>query len=495
MFPVANLRSAFKVSHNQATFYLAVAALASLAIYILAFFQPANLFENYSRTKLGLQFLFSGGAWGNVQLVLAFASLGLLYLFSYRIVRQFQNKVSWGIVISASLLFALTMYLVAPFDAADIYDNIAHGRILGLYHANPYQQVILDYPQDPFNTYAAWKRTTSAYGPIWETLAGLAARWAGDDIIANVLIFKFLPGFFHFASVMIVWLILRRTQPEFALAGVLLLAWNPVVLYETWGNGHNDMVMVFWILAAIWMVNLRRYSLAVLSLIIGTLVKFIPLLLFPAALMAGLKDLRKPRDRYWFLLKTALAAIGIVLIAYFPFWKAGNLLSLKRHAHLFTTSIPAVLYKALRPTLGIDNAAYLVTMVTLCGLGFFVLYQTLRQFRSKPSQYFTLKAFNILAFYLMAACLWFQQWYGLWLISLAALLPLHARRTALFFGFWVITKQLIFGPVFVPQIVNRPEYAAGFEALLTLGVLGPTWIYALRSMKSSQQIRSVPNAV
>jgi len=492
---MASLRSAFKVSHIQATFCLASATLASLAIYILAFFQPANLFENYTRTKLGLQFLYPEGAWGNVQLILAFTALGLLYLFSYRIVRQFHDKVSWGIVISAGLLYALVMLLIVPFDAADIYDNIAHGRLLGVYHANPYQQVILDYPQDPFYTYAAWKRTISAYGPIWETLAGLAAKWAGNSIIANILIFKFLPGFFHFASLLIVWLILRRTRPEFALAGVLLLAWNPVVLYETWGNGHNDMVMVFWILAAIWMVNLRRYSLAVLSLTIGALVKFIPLLLFPAALMAGLWDQRKLRDRYWFLPKTALAAVGIILIAYLPFWKAGNLLSLKRHAHLFTTSIPAVLYKALRPTLGIDNAAYLVTMVTLCGLGIFVLYQTLHQSPSEPSQYFTLKAINILAFYLMVACLWFQQWYGLWLISLAALLPPRARRMALFFGFWVITKQLIFAPVFVPQIVDQPEYAAVFEALLTLGVLGPTWLYALRSMKASRQIRSVPNAV
>ena len=189
----------------------------------------------------------------------------------------------------------------------------------GVYGANPYQQVIADYPQDPFYSYTAWKRSTSAYGPIWEIWAGMAARWAGDGIITNVLIFKFLPGFFHLACVVIVWVFLRQTQPEIALAGVLLLAWNPVVLYETWGNGHNDMAMTVWILAAVWFMSMRRYSLSILSLTVGAMVKFIPLLLFPAALVAGWRDQENSKNRYLFLSKTAIAVFFIVMICLFSF--------------------------------------------------------------------------------------------------------------------------------------------------------------------------------
>lgn len=488
---MANFRSSNKVDHHQTTFWLTAAALASLAIYTLAFFLPANLFENYSRTKLDLKFLYSGGILGNVYLILAFIGLGLLYIFSFRIVRRCQSRTAWVIVISAGLLFALTLLLIAPFDAADIYDNIGHGRVLGVYGANPFQETISDYPQDPFYAYAGWKRTTSAYGPIWEILAGYVARFSGDKIITNVLTFKLLPGFFHIICVVIIWFFLRQTQPEFALAGVLLIAWNPVVLYETWGNGHNDMAMTVWILAAIWFLNLRRYSLSILALTIGMLIKFIPLLLIPAALAVVWQSKGISHVKRLFFSRTALAVIATVLLAYFPFWKGQNLLGLKRHAHLFTTSIPAVIYKALRPTLGTDRAAYLVTIGSLGILGIFVLYHALQQSSSAPEKHFLMKGFNILAFYLMVACLWFQQWYGLWLISLAPLLPDHKRNLALFFGFWVISKQLIFAPAFVPHIVNQPEFAAVFEALLTLGVLGPTWIYVLRYLKISRQTRNV----
>jgi hypothetical protein len=394
------------------------------------------------------------------------------------------------------LIFAVTFLLVAPFDAADIYDNILHGRISGVYGANPYQQVIANYPQDPFYDYAAWKRAPSAYGPIWELLAGLAAKLAGDGIIANVLTFKLMVGFFYLFSVVIIWILLRQTHPEFALTGVLLLAWNPVVLYETWGNGHNDMVMAVWILIAIWLMSWRHYSLAVISLTIGTLIKFIPLLLIPAALVIGWRDQERAGDRFLFLSKTAIAVIAIVGLAYAPFWAGGNLLSVSRRAHLFTTSIPAIVYKALRPTLGIDKAAYLVALGALSVLVLFVLYQSLHRLPPKPDNISFLRVtFNILIFYLMVVCLWFQQWYSLWLISLVPLLPKRARKMALFFGFWVLSKQLIFAPVLIHYILHRPEWVVGLEALLTLSVLGPTWIYALRTIKPFRQMRNAHNAI
>jgi hypothetical protein len=483
------LRSFAKVKIDRPTFQLAGVALASLTIYILAFFLPANLFENYTRTRLELKLLAGGGSPAYARMVLVFLCLAVLYIIGFRSARRTQSRAAWAIVIVGALAFSITLLLIAPFDAADIYDNIFHGRIRGVYGANPYQQVIADYPQDPFYDYTAWKRSTSAYGPVWELLAGLAAGWAGDDIIPNVLTFKLLPGLFHIVAVVIVWGFLRQTQPEYALAGVLLLAWNPVVLYETWGNGHNDMAMTVWILAAVWFVRMRRYALSVVSLTFGALVKFIPLLLFPAALLFALRDQQDPRDRYRFLAKTAILVFLIVMVAYYPFRIGGNLLDVERRARLFTTSIPAVVFKALRPTLGIDTAAYLVTLVTLLGLGIFVLYQSLRRNSTETPNHFLMTVFNILVYYLMVACLWFQQWYGLWLVTLAALLPKHARRLALFFSFWVLSKQLIFAPKLVPRIIHQPEWAAGYEALLTIAVLGAPWIYALNSLKKSQLVR------
>jgi hypothetical protein len=64
-----------------------------------------------------------------------------------------------------------------------------------------------------------------------EALAGIAARLVGDGVLANVLAFKLLGGFFWADSVGLVALILRQVAPQPVLAGVILLAWNPVILY------------------------------------------------------------------------------------------------------------------------------------------------------------------------------------------------------------------------------------------------------------------------
>jgi alpha-1,6-mannosyltransferase len=152
---------------------------------------------------------------------------------------------------------------------------------LGVYGGNPFLPATSQFATDPFYEYIAWKGWPSAYGPGWETMAALVARLAGNGVVANVLAFKMLPGAFLCARLGLVALTLREKAPQHALASTLLLAWNPIVLFEIWGNGHNDMAMVFWMLVAALALSRRRYTLATLALVAGALVKFIPVLLIP----------------------------------------------------------------------------------------------------------------------------------------------------------------------------------------------------------------------
>jgi hypothetical protein len=362
---------------------------------------------------------------------------------------------------------------MAPFDALDIYDNIFHGRILGIYGANPFRDVIADFPEDVFYEYPYWKHSRSAYGPVWEGLAGLTARLAGNGIVMNVLAFKMLPGAFHLASVAIVFFFLRRVAPERALAGVLILGWNPVALYEVWGNGHNDIAMIFWVLLAAVLIAQKRYTLATLSLVLGALIKFIPLLLVPAALLIGFHAHENVRSRFWFVFKTSFAAVLLIVAAYYPFWNGLASLSLSRR---------------MKPSMGLSDAARLVSLSALVLLTVFTLVQTFRTQRQEPSGGFLQAAFNVFAFYLMVTCLWFQQWYGIWLVGLAPLLSERSRRFVIVFGFWVLSKQLVFAPLIVPAIGRRPEAAAWLEALLALAVLGIPWLYASLSLRTSKRL-------
>lgn len=298
----------FKTNLDPATLRLTGAFAGSLLIYFFAFTQPAELIKFYQNDNLIGQFLRHAGLYGFLQFSAAFIGVGLLYFVGLRAAQQTSSKTAWMIVIGGALAFIIMFLFMAPIDARDIYDNIFHGRILGIYGANPFRDLISQFPNDPFFKYPWWKNSPSAYGPFWETLAGITAWLAGDGIITNILAFKILPGIFHLMSIVVVVSFLRRNHPQYALSGALLLGWNPVLLYETWGNGHNDIAMMFWVLLAALLISQKQYSLGTLSLVAGTLIKFIPLLLIPAAMLIGYRSLENIKSRFWFIVKTSLAA-------------------------------------------------------------------------------------------------------------------------------------------------------------------------------------------
>jgi len=464
---------------------LALIVFVSLLVYIFAFLLPINLLELYDQPRLDARLLFYQGTPSYVRLSLAFVAVWGLYLLGYRIslkvgteaTKSQQQRGLWIIILMGMLAFIVVFLFVAPFDAADIYDNIMHGRILGVYHANPFQQVIANYPGDPFYEYTAWKMSVSAYGPLWESLAGLTASLAGDGIVTNVIAFKLLSGVFHLAEVGILALFLRHEAPEKALSGVLLLGWNPLVLYETWGNGHNDVAMAFWFLLAAWWIMHRRYTLAVLSLVAGALMKFLPILLVPAVLWIAWQNLESLSTRLMYLVRTSAIGLITVIAAYYPFWDGFASLSIGRRMDMFATSIPAAIYHNLKVTLGADESAQLISLASLGLLAVFVIFQT---FRMKPSSHgFIQITFNILVFYLLLTCLWFQQWYCVWLVCLAPFLPSKSRNLALIFSFWVISKQLVFGPIYVPTLFRHPETFPRLEPQYVLTVLGVPWLYTL----------------
>ena len=440
---LASLNQADDKRRRKLVLLFAATALASAALYWLAFVQAANLLHLDRGLPQDLFLLGNGAAELNWRFLLAFAGLGFLYFFGYHLARRLQGRTAWLIVFGGALASSLALIFLFPLDAADIFDNILHGRILGIYGQNPFTQVINQFPKDPFFAYTAWKRSPAAYGPVWEILSGAAARLAGDGLLTNLIAFKLLPGSFFLASTFILGMILKRIDPKQAPARTLLFAWNPPVLYETWGNGHNDPLIVFWCLCAALALLHQRYTISILALVAGTLSKFIPILLIPAAIGLALSSLNGLRQRARFLVTSIVFSSLLIILAYLPFWAA-------------TT---------------VSLAALILTIL-------FALWQGYRAWRAGSWQGFIKASSTVLTFYLLLTCLWFQQWYPIWLIGLAPLLkPGPARRLALIFGFSALSKQLIFGPLlYVPRPTIQQPW---LEIWFTLGVIAPIWLYLL----------------
>ncbi len=489
IFPWQGQPARLQIQNLTALMLLVNLAGVSLFIYSWFFVRPYNLLVWYEQPKLTLRPFVQDDPSATWWLVWAFLIQGGLYWLGWRLALQLRGRAAWLIVLGGALLFSSVLLFLYPLDAADIFDNIMHGRILGLYGANPFREVAKKFAGDPFYPYVAWRRTPSAYGPLWELLAGGIARLAGDGIVANVLAFKLLNGLFLALSIGLVALILRRVAPERALAGVVLLAWNPVALYESIGNGHNDIVMAVWLLAATWAMLNRRYTLAVLALLVGALIKFISLLLLPLALIIALRHLPDRSARLRFLGITLPVAIALIGAAYSPFWYGLKGLGLDRRAELFTASLPAVIRAWLYLTWGIEDIGWIIGLTAASLTGLFVLWQSWRA-STDPSRFsFAQAGFNILLFYLLVTCLWFQQWYAIWPLVIAALLPPgHAPRLAVLFSFAAMSKHLIFGPLLF-WVRPRPPRAE-LELIFGPAVLLLPWLYTLLALWLTRPTKS-----
>ncbi len=460
-----------------------------LGICLVGLLLPYNLLTLQVRPYLNIANLTNSSRLAQAAFVFTLAALAGVYYLAWRACRAAgleaaqvgrQPRATWAALLASILVINLALVWLYPIDASDVFDNIDRGRITAQYGGNPFYETPRHYAQDNFFKYVAWPDYTSAYGPLWELLAATTSRLAGQDVLANVVAFKAVGLVFYAGCLALIAGILRRQAPQRALQGVCLFALNPFVLYETAGNGHNDIVMVFFILLGLWALLRENYSWAALALVAGGLIKFIPLLLLPVVIAVSLRAW--PNWRAWlrYVLITGLAGTVMVVAVFAPFWRGGDILALQRPGTLFTASLPALVQAQLEAGMGVDASQHVVAALAALLLVTAVSYHAWRVWRAPRPRADWLAPIrastHILLFYLLFTCLWFQPWYTLWPLALAALLPEGAvARTVVLLSYAAAWKTIIFDD-FVYTGGPLPS-KAWRETLLGPITLGVTWFY------------------
>lgn len=337
--------------------------VTSLVLYILHFSLPFSLQHYHNLKQIGIGLIANRDGGVALATALATAGLFLLYALAYRLCRGRDERRLWIVVLAFALLFALANFFVAPITSLDLYDYIARGRITALYGGNPYVHAPEKYPGDPMTDYVSWRSTTSAYGPLWEALSALLVRLAGNSLWSNMLAQKALALAAYLLSLLLLAITLRHTAPQRTLAATLLFAWNPLVLMEGLGNGHNDMLMAVFLLGAFWMLSRVRPSanpmprllyggVALIFLAASILVKFITVLFVPFFLFYLLSGERKGGK--WLSHSALLFLPALLLIAeyYALFWRWPEIANtFTRRVDMFRMTVASVGREALLPYL------------------------------------------------------------------------------------------------------------------------------------------------
>jgi hypothetical protein len=284
---------------------------------------------------------------------------------------------------------------------------------------------------------------------------------SGGDFLAHLLALKLVAALFYLAGVWLVYRVLQQTQPEWRVAGTLAFAWSPLVLLESVQNGHNDMVMAFFLLAAVWTFGQMgragsgrgwwfKLLLLCLFLALSILVKFVTVMVVPFFLLAlaALETTWPPRIA---VMGLAGGLIGLlVAVPMVPFWPGSNEWAVLTAGGQAGRSLLALLVLAFRDLLELSSAFDSAQYLILALFGLIYLYflgrAVVQVGGSLPPRTVAslpvLPSFYVLFWYVLLAAPVFHAWYLLWFLPLAPLL-LPNRRPFFVGAVFSITALLI----------------------------------------------------
>ncbi|MCL4870728.1 MAG: hypothetical protein KJ063_17345 [Anaerolineae bacterium] len=200
----------------------------------------------------------------------------------YRQVSRMTHPPRLAVVLGPAALFALFMLWVYPFNATDVYRYFIRGRVASVYQANPFTTPPAAFLDDPYLILAGeWAGHTSPYGPVWEMIAGGITSLFPQAMFPALILFKLVVALAFLGSGVLLWQLAADLPPGQRLGRVILWLWNPALLLIFVVDGHNDGVMLFWLLLGVWLWRRGRTHLAWLILPLAPLTKLIGLLALP----------------------------------------------------------------------------------------------------------------------------------------------------------------------------------------------------------------------
>lgn len=317
-----------------------------------------------------------------------------------------------GIVWGFAILFAVTLFGLMPITS-DLFTYLSQSHLFTDLGANPLLTAPLEFEKDPlvqaYPTFYASR--PSVYGPAWMLLS-VPGTLGWYDVAGGLFYLKGVVVAAFFGCAWLLERILKRIRPTVVVDGLYLFAWNPLVLLMAVGDGHNDIVMMAFVLLAFWLLLYERWVLAFGALALSVWIKYVSAIFFPlSVLYTWQRFARQEKRRRIVLGGSVLMAMGISVLVFVPFWR-------------FEWIVYGV-ERLLRPVNWHGNVTELPAWILGWGLLLFVVALMVlgRRFVQEEGSFRRLMDFSflvsLLAFLLGAARS--QPWHLIWPAALAGL--------------------------------------------------------------------------
>jgi len=214
----------------------------------------------------------------NVLPTLAFAATAVVAFIAY--LWSLRNSFSVQKVVKAAVAFQLIAFLSYPILSTDIFSYMFADRVQTEYGQNVWEVTPDTFPEDSFASLADWKDQTKVYGAVNQIVYLPAAYLGKGDVAATLLLYKLTTLVFALGSLAVFWKLTNGTKDKVRAILLQTIFWNPLFVLEMVGNGHNDIIMIFFVLLSILLWKQQRWLWAGVALALAVQVKLIPVVLF-----------------------------------------------------------------------------------------------------------------------------------------------------------------------------------------------------------------------
>lgn len=344
--------------------------------------------------------------------------IGFLQLF---VISNADRSFSFKHAILFSILFCILLTIQPPIGSKDVYGYAFSARIFNFYNANPYLDPFGNVSADPYLEYVFENLGPSTYGPVFTIFTIFINLIACQSFFLTTVLLKLSMVCFFLGSTFILYKTLRIINPEKAKIYSLVFAWNPMVLFEVANNGHNDIMILFFVLFAAYLLIKRSYFWIVPLLTVSVLIKYVTVLIIPFFIIY----IYRFESSFAFWRKVFLACILFICLSYYPFLKddlsifKGLFLQFSKAEFWFHYGAVPLFAYWVNHTFSLGFSAAIIKNSLL--LTFLIVYSSL-YFKKITGEIQIYKIiFIVYMAYFIIACFWMMPWYFLWILPIPLL--------------------------------------------------------------------------
>jgi Gpi18-like mannosyltransferase len=310
----------------------------------------------------------------------------------------------------------------------------------------------------------------------------------GVSLWVAVVLVKALMAAATAGCALIIYRLVKEVRPDAALLASMAYWWNPTVLIEAAGEGHNDPLMALLMLLTIWCTMRQRFMAGALALTAGALIKYVPVLFAPALAVYQWRSTADRRLLASKMVATAACCVVITTVAFVPFWAGWSTFDgVQESARLkFTNGTSGVTFWGMSQLMGSTNATYLTRIVLGAALLILVLHAS---WAVRDDQTLLAACTTISMFYVLVVTPRFWPWY---VMLPTALLCASGRRPDIAVAFALTACARAVAPLDVIRFSNAISWPVQVWATTIVGVWVPALVWIAVSWVSVRRASVAP---